>query len=130
FSGPSPVTSSPATSTRPASGRRKPAIIRSVVVLPQPDGPSRATSSPGAMSSRRSSTMVRPPSTLVSPSSRSPGVVVVGSVVIMNVLTELEALGQLPAHDVFAGQQQEHDGRDGQQDGEHCGHLLGEVEHQ
>ena len=43
-----PVTSSSPMRTRPASGRSKPAIIRSVVVLPQPDGPSSVTSSPGA----------------------------------------------------------------------------------
>ena len=44
-------TSLPSTRTSPASACSKPATIRSAVVLPQPDGPSRATSSPGAMSS-------------------------------------------------------------------------------
>src|SRR5690606_17986619 len=124
--------SAPSTSTRPASGCRKPAMRRSVVVLPQPEGPSRETISPGAMSSVRSSTIVRPPSTLVSPASRSPGVVpgsaaVAGGVVEVratSVLTDLEALRQVPAHDVAAGQQQEDDGRDGQQDREHGRDLL------
>ena len=35
-----PVTSSPSSSTVPSLGSSKPAIMRSVVVLPQPDGPS------------------------------------------------------------------------------------------
>ena len=40
----------------PADGSMKPAISRSVVVLPQPDGPSRQTSSPCSMRSDTSST--------------------------------------------------------------------------
>ena len=36
----------PASSTVPASGRSKPAISRSVVVLPEPDGPSSVKNSP------------------------------------------------------------------------------------
>ena len=47
------VTSRPSISTRPSVGRSNPASSRSAVVLPQPDGPSRASSSPG--SSARSS---------------------------------------------------------------------------
>ena len=39
--------SSPSTSTSPESGCSNPASTRSAVVLPQPDGPSRARSSPG-----------------------------------------------------------------------------------
>ena len=39
-------TSSPSNSTAPASGISRPAISRSSVVLPQPEGPSSATSSP------------------------------------------------------------------------------------
>src|SRR5438105_2620304 len=46
----SDVTSSLPTYTRPSSGCSKPAIIRSVVVLPQPDGPSSVSSSPGSTS--------------------------------------------------------------------------------
>ena len=37
--GATPPTSSPANSIVPASGSSKPAIIRSVVVFPDPDGP-------------------------------------------------------------------------------------------
>ena len=37
-------------------GDSKPAIMRSVVVLPQPEGPSRVTNVPGAMSSATSCT--------------------------------------------------------------------------
>jgi hypothetical protein len=42
--------SSPSINTRPSLGRSKPAMIRRSVVLPQPDGPSNVSSSPGAMS--------------------------------------------------------------------------------
>ena len=45
----------------------KPAIIRSVVVLPQPDGPSSEKNSPRAMSRSSASTTVSSPKTLVSP---------------------------------------------------------------
>jgi hypothetical protein len=41
----------PSTVTVPLSAVSNPARIRSAVVLPQPEGPSSATSSPGAMSS-------------------------------------------------------------------------------
>ena len=44
------VTSSPSRTTLPEVGSSKPAIIRSVVVLPQPDGPSSEKNSPVAMS--------------------------------------------------------------------------------
>ena len=40
----------PSTSTDPESAVSNPATMRSAVVLPQPDGPSKATSSPGAIS--------------------------------------------------------------------------------
>src|SRR6476646_389547 len=40
------VTSSPPRKIRPAVGSSRPAIMRSVVVLPQPDGPSRQKNSP------------------------------------------------------------------------------------
>ena len=40
------MTSTPPSSTRPSSGSSKPAISRSVVVLPEPDGPSSVKNSP------------------------------------------------------------------------------------
>ena len=43
------VTSVPCRYTVPAVGSSKPAIIRIVVVLPQPDGPSSEKNSPSAM---------------------------------------------------------------------------------
>ena len=47
-----PVTSASLNSTRPpASGVSSPAMIRSMVVLPQPDGPRKTSVSPRAMSS-------------------------------------------------------------------------------
>src|SRR5262249_24038757 len=51
-----------ATCTRPESGNSKPAIMRSEVVLPQPEGPSREKNSPAAMSSVTSSTATTRPS--------------------------------------------------------------------
>ena len=43
------VTSLPSTSTRPDVGISRPARIRSVVLLPEPDGPSSAKNSPGSI---------------------------------------------------------------------------------
>ena len=40
------VTSTPSSSTRPDVGCSKPAISRNIVVLPQPEGPSREKNSP------------------------------------------------------------------------------------
>ena len=45
--------SSPPSMMRPGSGCSKPAIIRSVVVLPEPDGPSSVKNSPSATAGRR-----------------------------------------------------------------------------
>src|SRR4029450_7779547 len=42
------VTSRPAIRMRPSLGSSRPAIMRSVVVLPQPEGPSRVTSVPAS----------------------------------------------------------------------------------
>src|SRR3954470_2602530 len=47
------VMSRPSRSTRPASGRSKPAIARSAVVFPQPDGPRSARNCPAAMAGPR-----------------------------------------------------------------------------
>ena len=46
---------------RPPSGRSKPAIIRSSVVLPQPEGPSSVKNSPASMARLTSSTAVKSP---------------------------------------------------------------------
>ena len=54
--GGTPVTDLPPTSIEPASGSSKPPIILSVVVLPQPDGPSNAKNEPRGTSSVRAST--------------------------------------------------------------------------
>ncbi len=68
------VTSSPWSSTRPASGCSKPAIIRSDVVLPQPDGPSIEKNSPPRIVNETSFTATTAPkrfvtrSNLISPS--------------------------------------------------------------
>ena len=46
----------PPTSMRAAVGATRPAIMRSAVVLPQPDGPSSATDPPFWIASERSET--------------------------------------------------------------------------
>ena len=53
--------SCPSMRMRPASGVSKPAISRMSVVLPQPDGPSRAKNSPEPISSDTSFTAVTAP---------------------------------------------------------------------
>src|SRR5438128_384876 len=55
----------------PASGRSKPAIIRSVVVFPEPDGPSRVKNSPASISRSTWSTATTSPYVLRTPSSRT-----------------------------------------------------------
>ena len=52
------VTSAPPITTRPLVTASRPATIRSVVVLPQPEGPSSVTSSAGATVNDTSSTAV------------------------------------------------------------------------
>ena len=68
---PGPATTSSETTTHPASGCSKPAIIRSSVVLPQPDGPSTARSSPGSMSRFSSRTALTEPNDFDSPRIRT-----------------------------------------------------------
>src|SRR6478735_9542891 len=51
----------------PSEGSRKPAISRSVVVLPQPDGPSRQTSCPWSIFKETLSTTASEPNRLVRP---------------------------------------------------------------
>ncbi len=62
------ITSS-ATITRPSVWRRKPATMRSKVVLPQPEGPKSEISSPPRMSRLMFSTATAPPYRWVMPSS-------------------------------------------------------------
>jgi hypothetical protein len=57
----------PVSTTRPSSGSSKPAIIRSEVVLPHPDGPSKEKNSPGATSIVTLSTATVAPKRLVTP---------------------------------------------------------------
>ena len=51
----------PSISIVPSDGGMKPAIMRSVVVLPQPDGPSSETNSPFTSSSEKSATASKLP---------------------------------------------------------------------
>ena len=64
--------------TLPASGRSKPPMMRSSVVLPQPLGPSRETKVPGSTRSETSSRAVVAPKRLVIPADDDGGVVGVG----------------------------------------------------
>src|SRR5438034_235638 len=66
------VTSRPCSMIRPSSGTSKPAIIRSVVVLPQPLGPSNEKNSPSPIETETSSTAVTPPKRLLTPSTAIP----------------------------------------------------------
>src|SRR3989454_8912296 len=59
------LTTRPSKRIRPASGRSKPAITRSVVVLPQPEPPTRETSSPWPISREIPSTAVDAPKRFV-----------------------------------------------------------------
>src|SRR6266511_3295157 len=56
---------------RPSSGRSKPAMSLSVVVLPEPDGPSRVKNSPAGISRSTRSTATTSPYVLRMPSSRT-----------------------------------------------------------
>src|ERR1700730_4062836 len=59
------VTSAPPTWMRPSSGVSKPAIMRKVVILPQPDGPSSAKNSPASIARSTPSTARLMPSKLL-----------------------------------------------------------------
>ena len=66
--GGTPVMSCPSIRMRPLSGLSKPASRRSRVVLPQPEPPSRANSSPRAISRSTPATASTAPKRLVTPS--------------------------------------------------------------
>ena len=66
------LTTRPPIVMRPASLCSSPAIIRSVVVLPQPDGPSSVSSSPSATSSETWSTARTVPKCLAIASRMTP----------------------------------------------------------
>src|SRR5262249_32904793 len=89
---------------RPASGRSNPAINRSVVVSPEPGGPSSVKTSPGATSRSTPQTATTSPYALRTSTSRTSGVccapesarVVSGSAcVAKRLLQQLEAAGEL-----------------------------------
>ena len=57
--------------SRPADGSSNPAIIRRVVVLPEPDGPSMAKNSPSPISRSTPATASTSPNRLWTPSRRT-----------------------------------------------------------
>src|SRR3954452_18177871 len=63
--------SAPPSVTRPVSGRSKPAMIRSVVVLPEPEGPRSVKNSPSPTVRSTSSTATTSPYVLRIPSTRT-----------------------------------------------------------
>ena len=63
--GGTPRTGSPPTEMPPSVGSSKPAIIRKVVVLPHPLGPSSEKNSPSRISNVRSSTATKSPNRFV-----------------------------------------------------------------
>src|SRR4026207_2095269 len=68
---PGDETTRPSIAMVPSLGARKPAIMRRVVVLPQPDGPSSETNSPGGgIRLRRSTAVTAPKRRLTSVSTR------------------------------------------------------------
>src|SRR3546814_9248469 len=66
------VMSAPSSRMRPALGTSSPATMRSSVVLPQPEGPSRQTKVPCGTASDTSSTAVNSPKFLLMPSMTRP----------------------------------------------------------
>src|SRR4029450_4927476 len=72
----------PLITMRPASGISNPASMRNSVVLPQPEPPSRANSSPRSIERSTPSTAVTLPKRLVAPSMRTIGGVALLSLVI------------------------------------------------
>src|SRR6202165_3721701 len=104
------LTHRPSKTTSPTSGRSKPAIIRSVVVLPHPDPPTTDTSSPCAISSDSPSTARAGPKHFVTPRSemftRLPGKLLQPlldqAVLVLGRLDEVE-VDQVHVRDLLAG---------------------------
>src|SRR5829696_6616967 len=65
------VTSRPPSSIRPSSGSSKPAMSRSIVVLPEPDGPRSEKNSPRRTSSSTPSTAATSPNRFTTPMART-----------------------------------------------------------
>src|SRR3712207_5968934 len=66
-------TSRPPITTRPESGRSRPATMRRIDDLPEPLGPRKVKNSPGAISSEKSLAATAPPNRLFRRPSRRPG---------------------------------------------------------
>jgi len=64
--------SSPSSRTDPSSGISSPAMARSSVVLPEPEGPSRARNSPGSARSETPFSAGKRPKRFLTPSTCSP----------------------------------------------------------
>src|SRR5688572_11293032 len=90
--------------TRPAVGSSRPATIRNVVVLPQPEGPRRAKKEPCGTVRERSSTATKSPKCLDTPSSRrSPPASPTHDLVVLAL--EVRLLLVAEGHELVAGLQ-------------------------
>ena len=106
-----PETSAPPSSILPSSGRSKPAIMRSVVVLPEPDGPSIVKNSPRAMSRSTPSTAATSPYRFRRPTTRmsmSDGSCVSHATAASDSSTGPQSLLELVVRDRQRGQQPDH----------------------
>src|SRR5258707_4706079 len=90
------VMSAPATVIWPASASSSPASSRSVVVLPQPDGPSKATSSPACTVRSSPSRATTRPYLRLSPSIRT-STAVLAALFFVLVMGELTCATSSPA---------------------------------
>src|SRR5438552_503434 len=113
FSGGSSFMRLPAMIISPAVARSSPAIMRSVVVLPQPEGPRRQTTSPAATDRSASRTATKSPNFLV---------IFLTSIVDISALHGSE--GDTPQQMVL---QEEGDEKDGNQEQGFDGRQQGPV---
>src|SRR3954454_23250684 len=108
--------STPSSRIAPESGISKPAIRRSVVVLPEPEGPSMVKNSPWPISRSTSSTAATSPNCLRSPISATSGG---ADGVAKRLLHDLE-----PAVEVLVGCHERH------QDAQHVSVQAAREQHQ
>src|SRR5947209_6429719 len=111
------LTTRPPNQISPSVTSSRPAIIRIVVVLPQPEGPSSTRNSWSAMSRLKLSTATYPPQRLLTFLRRSSAI---------SVSSALDCAGGQAADDAFLEDQNQHeerrDSRDDRRDGIH--HLA------
>src|SRR4051812_48332019 len=122
---------SPSSDTWPSSGLSSPAMTRSSVVLPEPDGPSRARNSPGSARSETPFSAGNRPKRFLIPSMVSPAAVRRPGSAPRGPLERSfgEFRGELPFEEGLGREREE--GEPGQErgDGEGCDEVVVIVEH-